>query len=138
MGIKGKQYTYCSKGRSSTKIVGGRVRGGDKVVKKSEKIRKRLHWISNFLCFFRSSFKYVQDFSCSSKQILRTFFFLQGFFFIKIQKTFQFILKTFRPSINFYINSFSASTNTVAPRFIPSIENIIIEKIPKRKVAIPC
>ena len=39
-----------------------------------------------FLYFFRKIFKYVQDFSCSSKQLLPNFFFLQGFFLIKIKK----------------------------------------------------
>ena len=33
-----------------------------------------------FLGFFRNIFKYIQDFSCSSKQFLGTFFFIQGFF----------------------------------------------------------
>ena len=32
-------------------------------------------------------------------------------------------MKTFSPCINLYINSFSASTNTVAPHFIHLIRN---------------
>ena len=74
---------------------------------------KTAQMVLKFLCFFRNIFKYVQDFSCSSKQFLRTFYFLQGLFH-KNSETFLFKMKTFRPFINFYISSFSASTNTVA------------------------
>ena len=48
--------------------------------------RKTAKMALKFLCFFRNIFKYVQDFSCSSKQFLRSIFFLEGFLFIKIQK----------------------------------------------------
>ena len=64
------------------------------------------------LCFFRNIFKYVQDFSRLSKQFLQTFYFLQGFF-RKNSEIFLFKMETFRRCINLYINSFSASTNTV-------------------------
>ena len=40
-----------------------------------------------FLRFFRNIFKYVHRFSCLLKQFLRILFFLQGYFFIKIQKS---------------------------------------------------
>ena len=91
-----------------------------------------------FLCFFRNIVEYVQDFSCPSKQFLRTFFFLQRLFPQKIQKNFQFKMKTSRPYIIFYINSFSGSTNTAAPHFILLIGNINIRKVPKCKAVILC
>ena len=48
-----------------------------------------------FLGFFK---KYGQGFSCSSKQFLRTFFFLQGFVH---ESTVQFKMKPCRPCTNF-------------------------------------
>ena len=47
---------------------------------------KRTQLALKFLRFFQNIFKYVQNFSCLSKQFLRILFFLQGYFFIKIQK----------------------------------------------------
>ena len=47
-------------------------------------------------------------------------------------------MKTSRPCIIFYINSFSGSTNTAAPRFILLIGNINIRKVPKCKAVIIC
>ena len=54
-----------------------------------------------FLCFFWNIFKNVQDFPCLSKQFLRTFFFLQGFFH-KNSEIFLLKMKTFRPCTNLY------------------------------------
>ena len=109
-----------NQGRSSTEIVGGprswknvghhgwpteRILGFEQA--KTAQMAFRL------LCFFRNIFKYVHDFSRLSKQFLQAFFFLQRFF-RKNSEIFLFKMKTFRPCINLYINSFSASTNTVA------------------------
>ena len=67
-----------------------------------------------FCAFSELFLNMLRIFLVCQKKKLQTFFFLQGFFVIKIHKIFQFILKTFGPCINFYINLFSASTNTVA------------------------
>ena len=78
----------CSQGRSSTKIVGGGGKVSEKCLSPwlSDGENFRFEWPKaaqmalKFLYFFRNIFKYVQDFSCSSKQFLQTFF-LHGFFF---------------------------------------------------------
>ena len=85
------------KGLSSTKIVRERWRGvkSQKNVGHHDWLMEKMlgfQWpktsqiVLSFLCFLWKIFKYVQDFSCSSKQFLQTFFFLHGIFFIKIQK----------------------------------------------------
>ena len=83
-------FFLTNQGRSSTKIVGG-PRSGKNVGHRGSPTEKILdsEWPKTakmalaVLCFFCKIFKYALDFSCLSKQFLRTFFFLQGFFFHK-------------------------------------------------------
>ena len=58
------------------------------------------------LCFFCNIFIYFLDFSCFSKQLFQSFFFLHRFFSWKSRKLrkIQFKMKPYRPCINFYIN----------------------------------
>ena len=87
---------WGGQGRSSTKVVGGRGRRRSwKNVGHhglpTEKILvfewpKTAQMALKVLFFFQHIFKYVQDFLSLSKQFLWIFLFLEGFFFIEIQK----------------------------------------------------
>ena len=118
-------------GCSSIKIVAW----GGKVYKKcrhrgwpTEKIFG-FEWVkttqmTEIFAFFWYIFKYVQNFFCLLKQFSRILFFLEGYFFTKIQKfslKIKFEMKPCISLINFYIKPFSGSIDTVVIRLWKSI-----------------
>ena len=66
-------------GRNNTKIVGW-GQGLKILVSRQRKFGLRAQMALKCLGFFMNIFRYVQGFSCSLKQFLRTFFILQGLF----------------------------------------------------------
>ena len=81
--VKNKLLQGCSSikifGRAKvTKNIGHHVWLTEKIL--GSEWPKMAQMTLKFLCFFWKIFKYVHYFSCSLKQFLPTFFFLQGFF----------------------------------------------------------